>query len=134
MSSKRYENAPLVTLSDYMPADRFRTVPAELRDVPGGVTEIPVEIDLGKATAKRLRFAVPWDGCLYGFLRGREGLREQLGLTARPTRVAVSDWETCCLLVVETDDPGTETALRVETDEVVQMLERCRRAPEQRSV
>ena len=62
MAPKHYENMRDASLYEYITPDIVRTISKEQRDIPGGVTEIPLEIQLKKKSMKKLSFNVPWDG------------------------------------------------------------------------
>lgn len=131
MANLHYRNVKDCTLSDYISAYRFRTVLSEMRGIPCGITEIPVEITVKKETAALLPFTVPWDGQLYGYVNGKADLQKALGAETEPVRASIMDWDTFFLVVFETRD-NKEYALRVSREDVVSLLKHCRRVPEQR--
>lgn len=81
MAPKHYDNMREAPLSEYITVDTARLVPEPLRNISGGYSEIPLEIQLQSKTAEKLSFYVPWDGVLDGFIKGKEALRQKLGLT-----------------------------------------------------
>ena len=55
-NSQHYADAPTVKLEDYIPVKMFRTVHRTEADLPGGITEIKVIIDIERPFAKKLSF------------------------------------------------------------------------------
>lgn len=129
-----YKNAEMVTLSDYIPADKFRTILSEYRHMEGGITEIPVEIHMKPPFAKTLSFDVGWDGIVYGYVRGKKELKEQLGEFSSLKLITLTDWDDRFMLLFEGIEENDEKPFFVTTDEVRALLENCRRVPEQISV
>ena len=76
MAENHYRDAVPCKLSDYITPDIFRTVMYDQLKIPGGITEISVEIMLKKETAKKLSFKVPRDGMVYGFARIKPKVKE----------------------------------------------------------
>lgn len=130
--AKHYENLTKTVLSDYITPDKFRTVMPPQWEFNAGYSEIPVAITLKKETADKLSFNVPWDGMIYGFIRGKFQLQEKLEMKNVPTMVSISDWETKFVLVFEEKDPKETKAFEIESSEVIYLLENCTRVPEQK--
>lgn len=128
-----YKNAAEVKLAEYIPAKLFRTILPEHRHYPCGITELPVEIQFKKEFAKTLSFKVPWDGIMYGFVRGKKDIALKLGNTAIK-HISLQDWDDRFLLLFEGEDKGDEIPFFVSHDDVRDLLENCRRVPEQASV
>lgn len=128
--SNTYNNAPQVKLADYIPADRFRTILAESRHMGGGITEIPAEIQISKEFARKLSFNVPWDGLLYGFVRRKRELEAEVmeGID----KIYIQDWDDRFLLLFENPERHEEKAFFVTCEEVIELLENCRRVPSQK--
>lgn len=129
-----YKNAPTAGLSEYIPAKRFRTVLPDQRRTPCGISELPVEIQLKKAFAKTLSFKVPWDGLMYGFVRGKKDIAERLGDFTEIKRISLQDWGGAFLLLFEGEDESAERAFSVSAEDVTELLENCLRVPEQASI
>ncbi len=113
-----YKNAPSAKLADFIPADKFWTILSQQRHIEGGVSEIPVEIHTKKPFADTLSFNIEWDGIVYGFVRGRN-------------EITVSDWDDKFQLLFEGEKETDEMPFFVTGEEVRELLENCRRVPEQ---
>lgn len=125
-----YRNAQSVRLADYIPADKFRTILSKQRHMEGGVSEIPVEIHTKKPFADTLSFNIEWDGIVYGFVRGRNEISEKLsGFDVK--KITVSDWDDKFQLLFEGEKETDEIPFFVTGEEVRELLENCRRVPEQ---
>lgn len=133
MAPKQYQNAPFVRLSDYISADRFRTVLHKQYEEPHGLSEIPVEIELGDELAKLLSFRIPWDKWLYGFVRRNVLLNElnnEDGVNSIKL-ISIHDWDGKLLMVI--DAKKGEIPCFVKPEEVKELLENCLRPPQQQS-
>lgn len=125
-----YKNAESVKLADYIGADKFRTILAEYRYFGGGVSEIPVEIHMKQPFADTLSFYVEWDGIVYGFVRGKKEISEKLsGFCVK--RITLTDWDDKFQLLFEGESETDERPFFVSCEDVRQLLESCRRVPEQ---
>lgn len=125
-----YKNAKSVKLADYIPADKFRTILSKQRHMEGGVSEIPVEIHMKRLFADTLSFYVEWDGIVYGFVRGKKDILEKLsGFDVK--RIIISDWDDKFQLLFEGEKATDEIPFFVTGEEVRELLENCRRVPEQ---
>lgn len=133
MSPKHYANMRDVSLPDYITPNIVRTISESARKIRGGPSEIPLVIQLKKGTAERLSFPVPWDGMLYGFIRGKEALRVRAGLELPIRSATLSDWDGRFALILETEKLGQTAAFSVKNEDVIFLLENCLRAPEQKS-
>ena len=91
---------------------------------------MPLEIQLQTKTAEKLSYHVPWDGVLDGFVRGREPLRQKLGLSLPIQSATISDWNEGFVLIFETADAAETAAFRISEQDVLNLLENCRRPPE----
>ena len=132
MASQHYENMKTARLFDCLEICRTRTVTSDVRDLPGGITEIPIEIRLKCNTAQRLSFTIPWDGILYGFVHPKSQIMQRLGAKKPLKKLTVADWDDTFVLIYETIDPKDTGAFYVSGDDVIKLLEECRRPPEQR--
>lgn len=129
MTNKHYSDAVECALSDFITPERFRTVLFEQHKQPCGYTEVPVELMLGKESAKKLSFKVGNDGMLYGFARIKPLLAEKFGVSS--ANAFINDWEDKFIMVFEFDN-GVEKAFYITQREVINLLENCQRVPQQR--
>ena len=74
-NSQHYADAPTVKLEDYIPVKMFRTVHRTEADLPGGITEIKVIIDIERPFAKKLSFRTSSSGRIHGFVRMNDLLK-----------------------------------------------------------
>ena len=129
MAENHYRDAVPCKLSDYITPDIFRTVMYDQLKIPGGITEIPVEIMLKKETAKKLSFKVPRDGMVYGFARIKPKVKEIFA--AEDAKLFINDWDDKFVMVFELDGK-IEKAFFITADEIVYLLENCMRVPQQK--
>ena len=132
-NSQHYANATTISLGDYIPVKLFRTVHRTEADLPGGITEIKVIIDIEKPLAKKLSFRTSSSGRIHGFVRMNDLLRSintkaDKGSTVR--QITINDWGDRALMVIEMES-DTEQAFFVTPKELIDLLENCRRAPQQ---
>ncbi len=132
-NSEHYAGAPTVKLEEYIPAKLFRTVHRTEAELPGGITEIRVIIDIERPLAKKLSFRTSSSGRIHGFVRMNDLLKSintkaDKGSTIR--RITVNDWGTKALMVIEMED-DSEKAFFVPISQLINLLENCRRAPQQ---
>ncbi len=132
-NSEHYAGAPTVRLEDYIPAKLFRTVHRTEAEMPGGITEVRVIIDIERPLAKKLSFRTSSSGRILGFVRMNDLLKSintktDKGSTIR--RITVNDWGNKALMVIEMENDN-EKAFFVPIAQLRELLENCRRAPEQ---
>jgi hypothetical protein len=129
-----YKNAEQITLSDYIPADNFRTVTSECRHDGAGYSEVFVEIHMKPAFVKTLSFKVDWDGIIYGYVHSKRDISERLGGFESLEIITISDWDERFRIIFESADKKDEKSFFVSASEVRELLENCWRAPEQKSI
>ncbi|MGN1340573.1 MAG: hypothetical protein ACI4WS_09805 [Oscillospiraceae bacterium] len=132
-NSQHYANAPTVKLGDYIPTDKFRTIHRTEADLPGGISEIKVVIDIERPLAKKLSFRTSSSGRIHGFVRMNDLLRsintkQDKGSTVR--RITINDWDDKALMIIEMEN-DSEMPFFVPIKELINLLENCRRAPQQ---
>lgn len=132
-NSEHYANAPTVKLEDYIPVKLFRTVHRTESDLPGGITEIKVIIDIERPLARKLSFRTSSSGRIHGFVRMNALLKsintkKDHGYTVR--RITINDWGNKALMVIEMEN-DEEIPFFVSTQDLIDLLENCRRAPQQ---
>lgn len=130
---ERFNQVKYGTLSDYITPDKFRTVAKEQRELVG-LTEIAVELQLKPPARALLHFTVPWDGDLYGCARGKVELQKKLKLTSNISKIYIQDWDDRFLVLFELENNVGYYAVYVPTEDVIYLLENCRRIPEQRDI
>lgn len=128
--SEHFKNAKYGSLYDYITPDKFRTVAEEQRGLLGK-TEIAVELQLKPPARALLSFSVPWDGDLYGCVRGKAELQRRLNFTSEISKIYIQDWDNMFLVLFEQKDNVGYYAVYVPTKDVIDLLENCRRIPEQ---
>ena len=126
-----YKNAESVTLSDFISADRFRMILPEHRHMEGGISEIPVEIQMKRPFADTLSLNVEWDGIVYGYVRGKKSILEKLKNFPVVTRITLTDWDDKFQLLFEGEKETDELPYFVSADEVRTLIENCKRVPAQ---
>ncbi len=121
---KRYDNITKVQLEFVLPSNYFRLVNAENRKQPHGISEIPVLIDLKKDFGRNLSFNIPWDGELYGFLRGKNKLFEKINndMVAKAT---INNWDNGFVIIFESKNGTEGPVYSIEKSEVIKLLEEC---------
>ena len=132
-NSEHYANAPTVKLEDYIPVKLFRTVHRTESDLPGGITEIKVIIDIERPLARKLSFRTSSSGRIHGFVRMNALLKsintkKDNGSIVR--RITINDWGNKALMVIEMEN-DEEIPFFVSTQDLIDLLENCRRAPQQ---
>lgn len=132
-NSQHYADAPTVKLEDYIPAKLFRTVHRTEAELPGGITEVKVIIDIERPLAKKLSFRTSSSGRIHGFVRMNDLLKSintkaDKGSTIR--RITINDWGNKALMVIEMENDN-EKAFFVPIAQLTDLLENCRRAPQQ---
>lgn len=134
-NSQHYADAPTVKLEDYIPVKMFRTVHRTEAELPGGITEIKVIIDIERPFAKKLSFRTSSSGRIHGFVRMNDLLKSintKSGKSTTIRQITVNDWGTKALMVIEMED-DSEDAFFVPVSQLIYLLENCRRAPQQSS-
>ncbi len=132
-NTDHYANAPAVKLDDYIPVKLFRTVHRTEADLPSGITEIKVVIDIERPLAKKLSFRTSSSGRIHGFVRMNDLLKsintkQDKGSTVR--RITINDWGYKALMIIEMEN-DSEKPYFVSTKDLINLLENCRRAPQQ---
>lgn len=132
-NSQHYADAPTVKLEDYIPAKLFRTVHRTEAELPGGITEVKVIIDIERPLAKKLSFRTSSSGRIHGFVRMNDLLKSintkaDKGSTIR--RITINDWGNKALMVIKMENDNEE-AFFVPIAQLTDLLENCRWAPQQ---
>ena len=130
MSGGHYENIKNANLFDCLDISQIRLVPAKLRNVPIGYSEVPFIFHLKSETVKKLSFKVPWGGVVYGFANSSQRIEQKLGLGSRIIDITVSDWDGRFMLIFETENEADSIAFNVDGKDVIRLLNECRRPAE----
>ncbi|WP_058486528.1 hypothetical protein [Defluviitalea phaphyphila] len=128
--TKKYKGIKRILLSEYLTPQMFRTITKDLLKIPGGITEIPVMVEMNPKFFEKLNFKVPTTGILYGFIKKNHNLIEIEKQKGKIKKIELHDWGTEFLLVIEVLT-GEEIAYNVSNKEVQELLENCLRTPEQ---
>ncbi len=133
-NAKTYANAKDAALADYIPADMFRTVHRTEAELPGGITEIKVVIDIEKPLAKKLSFRTSSSGRIHGFVRMNELLKSLNKKTDKSDtikEITINDWGDRALMVIAMEKQGVELPMFVSIDDLIYLLENCIKVPQQ---
>ena len=128
MGIEHYKNAVFVKLEEYIPANMFRTVSRKQLELPYGITEIKVEMEIKATFAREHNFQVSASGRVYGYIRMNDllqklnGTRE--GKNGRIKNITINDWDDKFLMVIEINK-GEDIAYYVTLSEVEYLLENC---------
>ncbi|MGN0610487.1 MAG: hypothetical protein ACI4JI_01775 [Ruminiclostridium sp.] len=124
MSSKKlYEYAEFISLEKILPCKNFRIVPGEYKDIPGGISEVRVTIDVKKPFGDDLSFKVSASGRIYGWIRTQgDDILQSVGAK----RIELIDWSDKFLMLIVVGGEN-KTAYYVDSNEVKNLLENCLR-------
>ena len=133
MTIEKVSDLEIVSLNSFFDADKFRLIPADVVHFHGGISEVPVEINLHSNFTKRLNFDTRNLQTLYGFGRiEKELLAINQGPYYSPQRAGR-------LKAVELNDCGELWILKLEffdlmiklyavkPSEVEELLNNCRK-------
>ncbi len=121
---KHYDEIKECKLSDIFLPNQFRLVNYEEKDVPHGISEIVVLMDLKKDFGKKLSYKIPWDGQLFGFVRNKKQIYKNIG-TNTPKKLTISDWDDKCVFIFEDENGKEGPVFSVSKEEIADMLEKC---------
>lgn len=126
----RHYDLEFIRLENYIPAAHFRTVPSKLRTVPGGPTEIRVEMEVSQKFAEKLPFPVGWDGKIWGYVHDNESLKDifsgDMATDGKNKAVYINDWGENFLVTFENRERNKEVSYFVLAKEVSVLLNTCR--------
>ncbi|MDR3318454.1 MAG: hypothetical protein LBS99_03370 [Clostridiales bacterium] len=130
MTAKKYTNAGVALLEDYIPLKNFRTITLKQLTVQGGYSEYGVEIEVTPEFSRSLNVSVDWDGRIYGFTHGAGALTALMhrldGDNAAKGKVYLNDWgDNKFLLLAANHDESNEQAFFVTSGEVKNLLDNC---------
>ncbi len=130
MSGGHYNNIKNANLFDCFSISQTRIVPSNLRNVPAGYSEVPLVFHLKPKTVKKLSIKVPWGGVVYGFVNSASSVKKKIGLNSNIADIAISDWDGRFVLIFETENEADSVAFNVAEDDVLKLLNECRRPAE----
>lgn len=134
MSQQRM-NKEFIRLQTITDPRYFRTV--ESLAMQKSPREIAVKLELKDAFRGELSFPVAWDGILYGFALGKAGMDEFRSAHGYDLPgsllLTLEDWDDVfCMTAEYGSDTKKETSYYVPREDVLSLLENCRRIPSQR--
>ena len=122
---KFYENAERAKLCRYIPADKFRLVGSAYKNVPGGLTEVRVKLNIKEKFAGSLSFNISKSGLLFGWVRAGEMLKKEDG-SKWAEKIELYDWNNGFLMLIF-DKEGGKKGFYVSSEDVRLLLENCMR-------
>ncbi len=123
---KRFDDVVEIKLSEIFAVNDFRLIREEHRNLLGGVSEIPISIDLKKDFAKSLDFEAPWDGELYGYIKCKKELFKKTGFD-NTKKITIVDWDSHIIIIFEDEDGNEKPIYSVTKNELKYLLENCRK-------
>lgn len=124
MKKYHYNNIENADGMDLFPVEDFRLIPEEAREVPCGISEIPVKVDMHKKFAKSLSFKTSWDFELYGFVKCKKILFSKTGCDDTVS-IHISDWDDKFIVIFENKDGDEKPVYSVKNDYVKNLLDKC---------
>ncbi len=123
---KHYDEVKACKLSDIFKISHFRLVNYEEKDIPHGISELVVVLDLKKDFGKKLSYKIPWDGQLFGFVRSKNEVYQNIEAQGA-TKLTISDWDDKCMIIFEDKNGKEGPVFSVDKEDIVDLLEKCRR-------
>ncbi len=123
---KHYSEIKECRLTEIFPGEHFRLVDYEDIGVPHGISEIPVVIDLKKGFKGKLSFPISWDGELFGFVRNKREIYQNIG-SDTGVKITINNWDNGFVLVFEDKDGKEGPVFKVSEKDIIDMLEKCMR-------
>ena len=133
MTSEKINDLELVNLSDYFDSRLVRLIPADAVTSSGGISEIPVTFNIHAELNKKLNFETKKLQQLYGFTIITKKIKEINESQYYPTKkegklrfIELNDCGDVWILKLEFLDDTTKL-YAVKSDEVIQLLNNCRK-------
>lgn len=128
-----YSDVPKVLLTDYIEWDKFRTILADCRNLPCGVLEIPVIMELKKSSVlynkNCIAESLKNEKLVYGFVTAAKKLFEILeerNLECKDVEILLNEWDKSSFLMIFKQLDATEEPIYfVEMNDVSSLLENC---------
>lgn len=124
--TKRYDEIQPIVLAKFFAVDDFRMIRQADLEFPGGLSEIPIKVDLKKAFAKQLDFDAPWDGEMYAFIKCKQELFKKTGYD-NTVQITMSDWEENITIIFEDAQGNEKPVYSTSKEELRYLLENCRK-------
>lgn len=134
MTTEKVNDLELVSLSDYFIPARFRIIPAELANLKGGISEVPVVFNIHSEFSKKVVFNLTSLQQLFGWGIMNDKLRAINGYQyygvkdkSKLKRVCFNDSGDLTIMVFEFfEETGEkEKLLAVKTEEVLNLVNNC---------
>ncbi|MCY1151042.1 MAG: hypothetical protein PQJ49_12340 [Sphaerochaetaceae bacterium] len=128
---ERFKKAKKIELSSLIPTENFRIVDIELRDMPCGITEIPVTIEFNKEYNPPYKNLMVGGLFIHGFVRMNDELAKLNEYEFRKgnssdviKRIYLTDWDGAFLLSLALNSGG-EYKFAVTNEEVDSLVINC---------
>lgn len=133
MTTEKVNDLEVISLKDYFKINTFRLIPADIAHISGGISEVPVEINIHADFAKKLSFDTRNLQKFYGFSIMGPKLKELNGADYySPKRggnlklVELNDCGELWIIKFEMFDE-TKKLYAIKSDDVPEILNYCRK-------
>lgn len=133
MTTEKVNDLEIVRLADYLDYKKFRLVPADAAHIPGGISELPVYLNIHPDFLKELAFDTKNLQQMFGFAIMGDKLREINGSDyyspARQGKLKLLELNDCgdlWIIKFELFD-GTKNLKAIKKEEVPPLLNYCRK-------
>ena len=113
---------PLTPLQELIPTKLFRIISSEQKNVPGGITETAVHIDLRPETLDEIKCPLPRSGQVFGWVRAGKSADSPFG-RKRAELIELNDWGV--MFMVQVTIEAERLRYYVSTEDVRSLLENC---------
>lgn len=121
---KFYEGAIKVKLEDYIPIHNFRIVGSDIKDIPGGPTELKIEISIKDTFLQKLNPYISRSGRVYGWVRMPPLLIKEND--KNPIKdIELYDWTEKFLMLIVYKNSSKKKGFYISNDEVEKLLDNC---------
>lgn len=133
MTTEKVNDLEVVSLREYFKVNKFRLIAADVAHIKGGISEVPVEINLHADFSKRLSFDTRNLQKFYGFAIMESKLKEINGSdyysTVRGGKLKVVELNDCgelWIMKFEMFD-GSKKLYAIKSEDVPPLLDGCRK-------
>lgn len=133
MTTEKVNDLEVVSLKDYFKVNTFRLIPADIAHIKGGISEVPVEINIHSDFGSKLTFDTRNLQKFYGFsIMGPKLQEVNGGMYYSPARkgqlkvVELNDSGDLWIMKFEMFD-GTKKLYSFKAEEVLSILNECRK-------